>query len=115
MPARIRNAFIWWIDRLSSLGFVSSDGSRVRKGKDWVVETLPITSQRNGDDYSCGMLAVNSLEHALLHEPLIASNAQAIAHLRIRSFLEICQLHLEDVSDTIRLKNRSIPYQYSSV
>jgi len=57
-------------------------------------ETLPIGTQK--DAISCGICALNALEHALLDAPLYTHNRRNL--LRVQYFVNIANLLLDHVS-----------------
>lgn len=96
IPPNIRAAFLWWIEHLIQ---------RLRK-KDLLpapelwFRQLPISHQHAGDGTSCGILAVNALEHHLFPNDilLIDSRLKPVATRRMSAFADICQIHLDAVS-----------------
>lgn len=94
MPSDIEKAFVWWINRLSR--FLNM--KHQKPAEEWSRQAMPVTRQKAGDAYSCGILAVNGLENYLFNSGLVSPDPRAIARRRMRCFLEVCRLHCESVS-----------------
>lgn len=93
MPKNLRAAFLWWIQCLTG-----EDNTPFPEM--WLRE-LPVTKQRGGDDFSCGILALNGLAHHLSHVPLLSNEARgrSIAEAQMKAFLDVCKIHAHSVSD----------------
>ncbi len=94
MPQKLQQAFIKWIVRFNRK---RAGCSGVKEPELWF-RPMPISTQKPGDDYSCGILAVNALEHHHLHSSILLDQAMPIAMERIMKFIDICQLNINEVS-----------------
>ena len=97
LPSRIGEAFAWWMARLQAAGV--GPAQKTNSFNKRMKSDLPITEQRPNDDFSCGILAVNALEH--YHNPdvsLLAPDTKSIGLERLQACIDICKLHFEAVS-----------------
>lgn len=95
MPQSLRSGLLWWIRRLIEKGMKHKNGIPAEQ---WL-RPLPVTAQAKGDGFSCGMLAVNGLEHHYLPDrPLLDPARCSLAAARISAFNDICKIHFEAVS-----------------
>ena len=98
MPDCLQSAFSWWVNRLVDQGMDPWEHDAVREH----IRTLPATSQRGLDNFSCGILAVNGLSHHYVPEvELLDATPTAVAIERIISFNRICTIHRDTVVSSI--------------
>lgn len=97
IPPSVSSVFMWWIQRLISQSSALEPGNPFPDSPSEWLQQLPIAIQRAGDDFSCGVLALNALEHHLLPEivPLLPADRHIISQARMKAFVAIANIHLD--------------------
>ncbi|KAF7796977.1 hypothetical protein EIP86_008166, partial [Pleurotus ostreatoroseus] len=104
LPADVKAALLWWIQRLQALQTSPTTSSSEpelhdRQQTDSWLRRLPVTNQSGGDTSSCGLLAINGLEHHLLPgTPLLNPDRRSVSMARMNTFLDIAKIHLNAIS-----------------